>query len=120
MTESTTAYRVWAFIHENPECTMSDISDGVGMKTTDISGAVSVMSLRGELVRSGTRGKYRYSVSDRLPPKQPQRSMLEKEDGLFGVPVTVKSTAGNPVFDECRQYSGNYLLTKLVREVRCE
>jgi len=111
-------YKIWLIVKNNPGIKLSGIADGMATKGSHISDAISKMVNRGHLEVTGRKGDWSYCAALSNPPAMHGRGSYARENDIPGEFQWLNPTAGNPVFDECRTKSGNYWLTKLVREVR--
>ncbi|WP_435952709.1 hypothetical protein [Dryocola sp. BD626] len=118
LTGQTLPYRIWIFVHDNPDSQMLQIAKAMDLPTTSITGPVSALCGRGKLKRTGRRGSYLYSVVEGCIPPAPEGRYVEKQNDKIGTMKFVTSHVGNEIFDECRQNWPGYKLNKLLREVR--
>ena len=116
--EFSRAYKIWLIVKNNPGIKLRDIASEMKTKSENISDAISKMVAAGQLDVEGRKGDWSYCAALSNPPEMYGRGSYQRDNDIPGEFEWLNPTAGNPVFDECRQYSGNYLLTKLIREVR--
>lgn len=106
---------VWTFIHDNPGCSLAEISSALN---GEFSGTVHTLKKNGEIISSGKKWSYRYTLADPQPSGAKMRKLTYQGDDKSSHVVTVSAEARRAMFEECRQHSGNYWLTQRLREVR--
>ncbi|NIG77879.1 hypothetical protein F3J34_30400 [Klebsiella sp. Ap-873] len=119
--ETTLPYRVWMAIKDSPQCRLHSVARMLGMEPKAVSSAFSKLWQTGKILRTGGRNNYLYTVApEATHPAKYGRGPYKTSDkcGSMGRLKFVKSTAGNTIFEECRQNWQGYELNKRLREVR--
>ena len=109
-------YRIWEWLSRNPNQKQGAIVAEFGINQTTIASALLKMMRRGSIERSGEKQKYTYTATNIAP----QNYGRVKPDYRYecGQMVFVESSAGNTIFDECRQNWSGYQINKMLEGVR--
>lgn len=109
-------YRIWEWLSRNQNQKQGAIVAESGINQTTIASALLKMMRRGSIERSGEKQKYTYAATNVAPQKYGR----VKPDYRYecGQMVFVESSAGNTIFDECRQNWSGYQINKMLEGVR--
>lgn len=109
-------YRIWEWLSRNQNQKQGAIVAEFGINQTTIASALQKMMRRGSIERSGEKQKYTYAATNITPQKYGR----VKPDYRYecGQMVFVERSAGNTIFDECRQNWSGYQINKMLEGVR--
>lgn len=109
-------YRIWEWLSHNPNQKQGAIVAEFGINQTTIASALLKMMRRGSIERSGEKWQYTYAATGIAPQKYGRVKPDYRVE--CGQMVTVESSAGNTIFDECRQNWSGYQINKMLEGVR--
>ncbi|WP_336709830.1 MULTISPECIES: hypothetical protein [unclassified Cedecea] len=109
-------YRIWEWLSRNPNKKQGEIVAQFAINQTTIASALLKMMRRGSIERSGEKWQYTYAATDIAPQKYGRVKPDYRTE--CGQMVFVESSAGNTIFDECRQNWSGYQINKMLEGVR--